>query len=320
MRNFFIFCFLLLLGAIDGGNITAQEMVEVRGQVIPPGDEDIPHDGLPVVLLKYVLDEQGELQIDGPVARIQTAVSGKFKFKPMLLAIKAAYRIGSRYEGSLVSSDFFFLKPGQTEALVRLSIPGISEKTDALEVTNAALFIDPGSGSLQITEVLSVSNFTTDIIDASKHPLIFDLPDSFTRFDLLHHSVASETTYEIIGRQLQFHRQFPPGETTLIFRYTLTVLFGSYELSRQYRHVLKAGRVLTPVRQLQLASPQLAYLQVENLGELQMDSWEMTTLEQPHLVIQIDAVPVRQIVYGVIGIGLFLILILLPLAFVRFRL
>ena len=320
MPIFFIFSFLLILGAMHDGNIIAQEMVEIRGQVIPPGDEKIPQDGLPVVLLKFILNEKGELQTIGPVARIQTAVSGKFEFKPMPLAIDAAYRIGSRFLGNLVSSEFFFLKSGQTEASINLVIPGISEKTENLEVSNAALFIDAGLGLLQITEVLSVTNPGKDSIDTSKHPLIFNLPESFTHFELLHHASESEHIHEIVGQQLQFHRLFAPGETTLIYRYSLPVLFGSYELQRQYRHVLKTGRVLTPVRQLQLASPQLAYLQVETLGELQMDSWEMTILNQPHLVIEIDAVPVKQIVYGVIGVGIFLVLILLALAFMRFRL
>ena len=320
MRKYFIFCLFLLLGVMNYGNIAAEEMVVIRGQVFPPGDEKIPKDGLPVVLLKFILNDQGELSTDGPVARIQTTDSGKFEFEPILLSLEAAYRIGSRFTGNLVSSEFFFLTPGQTEANIHLVIPRVSETTEKLEVTNAALFIDAGLGHLQVTEVLTVTNPTKDNIDTSKHPLIFNLPESFTQFELLHHASESERVHEITGTQLQFHRLFARGETTLIFRYTLPVLLGSYKLQRQYRHLLKSGRVLTPVRQLQLESPQLSYLQEESLGELQMDSWKMNTLNEPLLVIHINAVPVNQMVYGVVGVGLFLVLMILALAFVRFRL
>ena len=145
------------------GNIAAEEMVVIRGQVFPPEDEKISKDGLPVVLLKFILNDQGELSTDGPVARIQTTDSGKFKFDPMLLSHDAAYRIGSRFAGNLVSSEFFFLTPGQTEANIHLVIPRVSETTEKLKVTNAALFIDAGLGHLQVTEVLTVTSVSLPV-------------------------------------------------------------------------------------------------------------------------------------------------------------
>lgn len=315
----FLILFLLFTLLCTGPGWT-QERVEVRGKIHLPGNAKLPETGLAVVLLKFVLDANGQLQTTGPIARTQTGTSGQFKFDPIALETKAAYQLGSRFEGNLVQSEFFFIKPGQMQTNIDITLPGISEKTEDLEVLNAVLFIEPSIGQVLITEVLTVNNATANIIDAQKNPLIIDLPASYQQFDPLHRSAQPPQDYALLGQQLQYHRQFPRGETTLAFRYRLPVLFGSYELHKHYRFPMKAGRVLTPTGQLNLESPQLKYSKIETVGEGQFHSWEFIPLNQPELFIQISAIPSKQIVYGYIGLGVFIILIALAYAFVRFRL
>lgn len=318
--NYHFFYSLCLVLLVFGGTLFAQETFEVAGRVVPPENASFPETGLTVVLLKFELDAQGKLKTKGPLARIQTQASGAFKFDPVPLQTKAAYQLGSRYQGNLVQSSFFFLKSGQTSINIDIAIPAVSEKVGDLRMINATLFIEANIGQFQVTEVINLSNPTLDIIDTQKNPLIFNLPDSYTNFEPLHQNPEAPKDHELLGSRLQFHRQFPPGDSILIFRYQIPVFFSSYELRRQYRHSFKEGRVLTPVNQLTLASAQLKFTKVEKLGETEMDAWEIISLEKPELVIEVGAIPVQHILYAYSGIAVFAILILLALVFVRLRL
>ena len=311
-----LWVFFLLFPTMSWG----QNFVEVSGQVLAPKESKLPSSGLVVVLLKFVLDANGQLQTSGPVARTQTAPSGQFKFNPMSLEPQAAYQLGSRYEGNFVQSDFFFLAPGQTEATVNLLIPGVSENVEDLAVQNAALVLEAGVGQLVITEVLTVQNPTQDVIDTTKNPLRFDLPKNYENFNLLHQAAESTKDYELLGMRLQFYRLFPPGETTLVFQYRVAVWLGSYELEKHYPYFLKAGRVLVPVGQLKLQSADLNYVQVEQMGENQLDAWEFVSLNEPTLRLHVDSVPMQQAIYAYLGVGLFFILMGLAYAFIKFRL
>ncbi len=298
----------------------AQETINVKGTVQVPEGQPIPEDGLAVVLLKFRLDANGSLTTDGPISRSQTNPSGQFQFDNIPLDPRAAYRVGSRFQGDLVSSNFFAFQSGQTEVEVDVIVPRISENMEAIELSNAALFIEAGIGWLQMTEVLRVMNPTQDIIDTRNNPLAFELPEGHENLQVMHDTGGDEQSYEVLGNKIQFHRDFDPGDTTLVFQYTVPVLLSSYTLRKNYPYNMEVGRVLTPVNHLVIESDQLKESGSETLGGAELATWEITNLDHPQLTIRIGAVPVNQLSFGFLGIGVFLVLIVLALVFMQTRL
>ncbi|MBF0276918.1 MAG: hypothetical protein HQM13_03970 [SAR324 cluster bacterium] len=311
---------LFVLLSFFGGSLSGQETAVVSGRVIPPGTASLPETAMTVVLLKFEINSEGKLETKGPVAQVQTQDSGNYKFDPIPLETKVAYQLGSSFEGKIVQSNFFFLKPGQSSINVDLLIPSITDNVEAIQVISATMFIESDIGRLQITEVLRLHNPTNEFIETRKSPLVFNLPESFTNFEALQQNPNAPKNYELLGTRLQYFRQFPPGESTIIFRYGVPAYFGNYTLHRKYLHEFKEGKVMTPVNQLTIKSSQLNPAKSEKLGETALDAWEMASVQQPELEIEVGAIPVQQVLYAYLGIAVFLVLMLLAIFFVRIRL
>ncbi|MBF0286655.1 MAG: hypothetical protein HQM14_02460 [SAR324 cluster bacterium] len=314
-----IFLVCVFIGIVEIPGLLAQTTFEVTGRLIHSGGKIIEDDDIAVVLLKFTLDKQGQLRTDGPLARTKT-VAGRFKFEGLLSETEAAYQIGSRYQGELISSKFFFLQPDQKTIDINVIVPGVSEKTKDLQLQSVAVFIEPGMEMLQITEVLRIVNPGPDVIDTQNNPMVFELPDAYQAFSQIHESSSSKDVYQLAGQQLQIIRQFAPGPVTLIFKYNIAVPFGSHQLEKQYRYSLQKGQILIPAGQIKIESPHLKKAGLESFGSAQFEVWKMKALDNPQLKIHLSAIPMGQTIYIYLGVGLFVVLIFLAFGFVRMRL
>lgn len=308
----------LLISAFVMPSLWAQDTVVVSGKVEIPSNGVVPEGGLDVVLLKFGLNEQGGVQPEGPVGRIKSDASGNFSFGPMALPVQAAYQLGSRYQGNLVSSSFFFVKPGEAEKVVNIDIPEVTENVEALTLESTALVVEPGIGMVKITELQNVVNPTTDVIDSSNKPFRFNLPPNFSNFEVMQEGGVEK--YETKGNSVEFFRQFPPGRATLAYVYHLDVPLGQLELVREYLHDFEGGRVLSPSKQMEMTSTHLKETDAQKLGELEFRTWTIGEIPNKKLVVQLSGVALEHTTYLYMGMILFLAFIVVLILFFRLRL
>ena len=138
-------------------NLPKTEMT-VKGQVTLPSGEPIPEEGLNVVLLKLVLNAEGQVTPVGPQGRIKTDSEGNFEFLKISPDYRAGYQLGTRVDGKLYSTEVFFFKAGEKQVEKDIVIPGITTDTNKLEINQVLLVIESGLSSVTVTEVLSFYN------------------------------------------------------------------------------------------------------------------------------------------------------------------
>ena len=163
LRQSFIFgvitLFFCLLTSL---NLPASEFkhnnITIKGQIENSVGKLSHYKDLDVVLLKYILNEEGEVTPVGPQDRVNTKTNGNFEFKNVTPDFKAGYQIGTRVDGELYSSTIFFLKVGQTLVETNIIIPDLSTDIDNLETSQISLVIESGLGRVLVTEILLLNN------------------------------------------------------------------------------------------------------------------------------------------------------------------
>lgn len=312
----FLFCLAVLFLSVFP--LYSQNLVEVSGKVAIPKNGAIPPDGLDVVLLKFGLDENGGIQPLGPVGRIKTDSAGNFKFESLNLDSRSAYQLGSRYEGNLVSSTYFFVKPEDRQVAMDIIVPEITFETTELQISNVALVIEPGVGLIKVTEVHEITNPTNNIIDSSQAPLKISLPDGHSDFSMMNDS--NELQYRTENNTLSIQRQFRPNVATIIFAYHLSTPFGQFELKRSLGKNLKSGRVLAPLNQLTINSLQIEKTGNEFLGEAEFETWQFKNFQDDELILKISDIPIKHITYIILGIAVLITLFALLIVFYQSKL
>ena len=81
-----------------------QAEMTVKGKIRLPSGELIPEEGLNVVLLKLVLNAEGQVTPVGPQGRIKTDSKGNFEFLKVNPDYRAGYQLGTRVDGKLYLS------------------------------------------------------------------------------------------------------------------------------------------------------------------------------------------------------------------------
>ena len=137
----------------------------VKGRIRLPSGELIPEEGLNVVLLKLVLNAEGQVTPVGPQGRVKTDSKGNFEFLRVNPDYRAGYQLGTRVDGKLYSTKVFFFKAGEKQVEKDIVIPGITKDINKLEISQVSLVIESGLSSVTVTEVLSFYNSSTDRID-----------------------------------------------------------------------------------------------------------------------------------------------------------
>lgn len=294
----------------SGLNLLAQEAgnpLEINGQVQIPAGVTLPPEGLDVVLIKFVLNDAGDVVPAGPVARTKSDSDGRFRFENPPRDERAGYRLGTRYEGNLYSSEVFFMRPEQLQITVDISLPSTSFETDSLEFVESSLFLESNIDQLVVTEVISIRNATENNILTTETPLLLELPGSQENFRVLE---DGPETYQQEGSQLRWTRNFPPGDTQLIFQYTLSTFLGSYTLTKRYPHPLDRVSIFTPAKRLEVRSTQVSFQGSQTFGEVEFLSWRAQASDVSQLELRISNIPVDSRNYAFVGLAVFLTLLL----------
>jgi len=205
-------------------NLPQAEMT-VKGKIRLPSGELIPEEGLNVVLLKLVLNAEGQVTPVGPQGRVKTDSKGNFEFLKVNPDYRAGYQLGTRVDGKLYSTKVFFFKAGEKQVEKDIFIPGITTDTNKLEINQVLLVIEPGLSSVTVTEVLSFYNSSPDRIDTRNRSLEHTLPKGMENFTMIQSSSGPEIEHQIDNSKLIINQVFPPGNTQIMFHYNLGAWF-----------------------------------------------------------------------------------------------
>ena len=297
-----------------------QAQMTVKGRIILQSGDLIPEEGLNVVLLKLVLNAEGEITPLGPQGRVKTDKNGHFEFLRINSDYRAGYQLGTRVDGKLYSSKVFFLKVGEEQVEKDIIIPGVIKDLNKLEISQVSLVIESGLSSVTVTEVLSFYNSSSDRIDTRNLSLKLALPKGYYDFTMIQSSSGTEIEHQIDDNILIINHLFPPGNTQIIFYYNLGAWYGSLNIEREFNNSLDKVSVLTPSGQLEIESAQLNFSGEQQVHETDFLVWNGKASDSNKLKFKISNVPVDSIKYiGISGIILFL-LILSSIMFIRNRL
>jgi hypothetical protein len=292
----------------------------VKGQVrLSTGAETSP-EGLDVVLLKFVLSPEGEVNPVGPQGRVKTNTSGNFEFIEVKQNLRAGYQLGTRVDGELYSSKIFFMKAGEALIERNIIIPGISTAVEKLETSQISLVIESGLGAVTVTEVLVYSNSTPDKIDTSARPLVQKLPAGIKNFSMMDSKSVNSMKHQLEENVLTISYIFPRGSTQIIYQYFLPAWFGSLEINREFEHPLDIVRVFTPIERLQIKSDELSFSGKQSLNETSFLSWKSKVSDSNRLNFKISNVPTTSLQYAGISVIILILLFSTVALFYRQRL
>ena len=300
-------------------NLPQAEMT-VKGKIRLPSGELIPEEGLDVVLLKLVLNAEGQVTPVGPQGRVKTDSKGNFEFLRVNPDYRAGYQLGTRVDGKLYSTKVFFFKAGEKQVEKDIVIPSITTNINKLEISQLSLVIESGLSSVTVTEVLSFYNSSPDRIDTRGRSLEHVLPKGMYNFTMIQSSSGPEIEHQIDDRILNIKHVFPPGNTQIIFHYNIGAWFGSLNIQKELYHPLNKVSVFTPSGQLQIKSAQLIFSGKQQMHETDFLAWKGKASDSNQLKFKISNVPVDSLEYiGISGIIL-LLLFLSVIMFYRNRL
>ena len=297
-------------------NLPQAEMT-VKGKIRLPSGELIPEEGLNVVLLKLVLNAEGQVTPVGPQGRVKTDSKGNFEFLRVNPDYRAGYQLGTRVDGKLYSTKVFFFKAGEKQVEKDIVIPGITADTNKLEINQVLLVIESGLSSVTVTEVLSFYNSSPDRIDTRNRSLEHALPKGMENFTMIQSSSGPKIEHQIDNSKLIINHVFPLGNTQIMFHYNLGVWFGSLNMQREFNHSLDKVSVFTPSGQLQIKSAQLIFSGKQKMHETDFLTWKGKASDSNQLKFIISNVPVDSLEY--IGISVIILLLLFISAIIFYR-
>ena len=301
-------------------NMSVQGKIRLKGQVQLPSNVVMPEVKLDVVLLKFVLNTEGQVTPIGPQARLKTDAEGNFEFLNIIPDLRAGYQIGTRVEGKLYSSKVFFIKAGETLIQKNIIIPGISTAVGKLETYRASIVIESGLGTVTVTEVLALSNSSADRIDTKNQPLKQKLPEGIENFRMMETNSGAVIKHYLEDNVLIIEHVFPTGNSQIIYQYLLPGWFGSLEMNREFNLSLDKVDVLTPEGYLQIKSEQLTFSDKQSFNDITYLTWKTKASDSNLLTFTISNVPVTSLQYSIVS-GVVLLLLFTTVAlFFQFRL
>ncbi|MBF0353262.1 MAG: carboxypeptidase regulatory-like domain-containing protein [SAR324 cluster bacterium] len=300
-------------GQLANNNANA-EPVTIRGKILRKDGSPVPD--VNVVLLKFMIDSTGELQTNGPLARV-LAHNGEYLFEKIPQDVKAAYQLGTSIDGELVSTDYFFMT-GATTMEIDLPIPSVTENADVLEIRQESVFLESGTGELIVTEVMNVSNGTGDRVDTKRHPILIKMPGGYTQFIM--HQGANENEWSVVEGYLQLNPVFKPGTSQIVFQYRLPALWGSISFEKIFPDKVQSREIFIQGTGIRLnPGDELKFQGKQDFGDRVFLQWTLTG-DHHQTTLEVTGLPVEQFPFILVGIVVFLGSMGGVVYFMRFRL
>lgn len=292
---------------------TAQaQTIKISGSVLPPESSQMSVANLPVVILKFRLGQDGNLTTDGPIARTATDEQGRYQAEIPADA-QAAYQLGSRFNGELISTSFFFIKPGQTELQQDLELPGLTDDLSVLTWRRSSIIAESGLGQLTFTEIHRVQNNSKSIVTATESPLVFELPAGAQEFRLLQTQAAGIPDHQLNGQLLEIKTTFQQGDADIAFQYQIPAFFGSLKVQKRYSRDAQDRLFFVPTGGLKLQSEELVPAGSRDFGQVKFTAYNPVNPQNRVYTLHFSNVPVDQQIYltavGIMVLLLFLVVI-----------
>ena len=130
----------------------------------------------------------------------------------------------------------------------------------------------------------------------------------------------SSSDFHLGEHFLEIMRIFPPGNSQLIFQYSISSFLGQTALTKSFGNSLEKVRIFTPVELLEVSSAQLKYIGDQKLHQTVFTSWQGKELDTGTLELTISGVPVNFLDYSYIMVVLLILLGFSVFIFYRLRL
>jgi len=275
--------------------------------------------GLPVVLLQYRLDSEGQPQ-GGPIARTQTGEGGTYRFESVPVEASTVYRLGTRIDGRLIASDPFTFPSEGTRVRFDLRLPVVRKDLSTLSAQELLWVAEPRPGSVWITEVVHLSNSSSDAVDSQEAPLSLPIPTGARDFELLRLD-DENGLHERLGERLLIRAHFGPGLNVIAFRYRLDAWLGGAGWTRGYPFEVARARLLAPLGSVRAEGEGFVESAPETFQDVTYAVWarEAVTAGSP-LTLRLTGVPVLQMMLLLPLAGFALLMTALLAWFVRRRL
>ena len=296
------------------GNITIEGKVKDSSRELPNLE------GLDVVLIKYVISENGEVKSKGPQKRVKTNKNGNFKFINVIPDLRAGFQIGTRFEDNLYNSQIFFLKEGDTSLEKNIIIPGISFEVEKLKISKVSIVLEAGLGKVFITEILEVSNRSRDRINTENNPFEYSIPKDIENFAILSKNFKNSIKHSIKENTLKIKNTFQTGNSQIVYQYTLPSIFGSIELRREFDHSLDIVGIFTPINILEIRSEMISYSGKQKFDQTTFLSWETKNSDSNQIILKISNIPQTYFKYFFVTIFLLFLFFWTILLFLRKKL
>ena len=294
--------------------------ITINGRVKESNRELLFPEGLDVVLLKFVLNHEGEVTPLGPQGRVKTKKNGEYKFVNVVPDLKAGYQLGTRLEGELHSSKIFFMREKEHTIEKNIVIPEISNAIEKLKTSQMSIVIESGLGNILVTEVVIFTNSYKQRIDTKSNPIKIKLPQEMQNFRFLRSTSKKTIEHKIKDNVLKIKYIFPPGDSQIIYQYNLTAWFGTLEMKREFDHSLEIIGILTPIDRLQIKSNKLIFSGKQNFDKTTFLTWKIRNSDSNQINFEINNVPQTSLQYLVVSIVIILLLFYIVLLFFRKRL
>ena len=296
------------------------DKVTIRGQIKKSSRELTNLEGLDVVLLKYVLNKNGEVTPIGPQKRVKTTTNGEFRFDNVISDFQAGFQLGTRFENNLYSSKIFFMKEGDKLIENNIVIPKISYSVDKLKISKISIVIESGLGKVFITEILVFKNSSRERINTKNHPIKYKLPEGIQNFRMLTGNSKDMIKHKTLDNILNIEHIFQTGNNQIVYQYSLPARFGSLEINREFDHSLDIVGIFTPVNRLRIRSDMIVFTGEQKFNQTTFLSWNTKASDLNRLDIKISKVPQTYFQYFIVTITLLFLFFCIILLFFKKKL
>lgn len=262
--------------------------------------------GATVMLFQYSLGKNGQPEQPKPIGRMTAGEKGVYEFKKVPIKARSLYQLGTRVDGRLVASRFFMFTKGKTLVEFDFPLPELVEDLTGLRLAQVLLAFDPGISAVWVTEVFHFVNTTKNTLATGEKPVNLPIPGGVEEFKILKMGLQKGKHTQIGGKVMVFG-EFPPGQTTVAYRYRSQARLGHLNVEKKYPFPINQVLSLTPKNTLSVEGAEFKPMEEKNIDgtRYQASARGKLTADTP-FSLSISGIRVHQ-GYFLVPLGVFLL-------------